>query len=336
MKLKKFFVGGLILSAIFINAPNALADDVEVFGDEFSDDPIENVEIEIIEVGDDNFDDDLNFDEETPQPEEIQPEQPEQPPVETPPVEIVPVETPPVEVEPVETPPEIPTVEMPVEIPAEEPVAEMPVEVEPAETYQPRQSLNYRQRQEEIERLQREQRREERRLKLEKLRFVKLTMDENYIYYLDKESVVWRRLPYSASEMIADVWIRMIERNDTDLLPEEEVPEIVFAHDNGRRFRPTDVEVLRHRRYHLEHYYLRPERRQIQFLCELSDIEGRPQNTITEREYNYNNWENLIPDSIETKIYRAVTKVIGTKRANVNNPASLVDTIEEYARISLR
>ena len=171
-------------------------------------------------------------------------------------------------------------------------------------------------------------------LKMQKSRFAKLTMDETYVYYLDRESVSWKRLPYSSSEMMADVWIRMIERDDDDLLSEDEVDEIVYAKEEGKQFRPEDVEVLKHGRYHMEHYYLRPKTEQIQFLCELSDIEGRPQNTISERAYNYANWEYLVPSSVESRIYRSVIKIIGKR--SLDDPVTFADYVEEYARISIR
>ena len=174
------------------------------------------------------------------------------------------------------------------------------------------------------------------KLKTQKARFVKLTMDETYYYYLDKQTVSWKRMPYSTTEFMADVWIRMIERNDDYILPESEVDEIVFAKEEGKQFLPVDVEVLKHGKYHLEHYYLRPKTEQIQFLCELSDIEGRPQNTISERSYSYQNWEYLVPSSIESRIYHAVIKVIGKGRASADAPVTFADYLEEYARISIR
>ena len=89
------------------------------------------------------------------------------------------------------------------------------------------------------------------------------------------------------------------------------------------------------KKYFLEHYYIRPKTRQIQFLCEL-EVVGRPQNTISERAYDYKNWENLIPGSIETAIYYGVLDVIGTGKANAKGHMTATDMLEEYLRISIR
>ena len=173
------------------------------------------------------------------------------------------------------------------------------------------------------------------KLKLQKARFVKVTMDKKYIYYLDRDTVTWRKMPYSTTEMMADFWIRMIDRDDNELLADYEIDDVILAAEDGKQFRPEDLEVLRHAKYHLEHYYLRPKTQQIQYLSELSDIEGNPQNTINERTFTYSNWENLVPDSVESRIYRGVIKIIG-KGKSQDSPVTFADYVEEYARISIR
>ena len=60
-------------------------------------------------------------------------------------------------------------------------------------------------------------------------------------------------------------------------------------------------------KYYLEHYYIYPKNKQIQFLCEL-EVTGRPSNAIKERPYSSQNWENLVPGSVEDDIYHAVVK----------------------------
>ena len=177
-----------------------------------------------------------------------------------------------------------------------------------------------------------------------KPRFVKLTSDDSFDYYLDKSSVQWQNLPYSASEYMADVWIRMLDKDSSldDLPPDlqnyindQSNDEIAEAEARGLIYDPVDVKVLRTKKYFLEHYYIRPQRRQIQFLCEL-EVVGRPQNTISERAYDYKNWENLIPGSIETAIYYGVLDVIGTGKAGSRGHMTVADMVEEYARISIR
>lgn len=178
-------------------------------------------------------------------------------------------------------------------------------------------------------------------LKTLKQRFVKLAVDDTYTYYLDKTSVQWKRMPYSASEYIADVWIRMVERKpaalDDDMASYGEEnfnAEISLAHEQGYQYSSEDVKVLSSQAYVLEHYYLRPKTKQVQFLCEL-EVFGRPQNTINERAYDYKNWESLVPGSVESAIYNATIKIIGTRRASEKGHMTFVDMLDEYARIAL-
>lgn len=175
-------------------------------------------------------------------------------------------------------------------------------------------------------------------------RFVKLLSDDTYDYYLDRNAVRWINLPYSRSEYMADIWIRMIEKNQDN---DENMPKDLYDYVNDRFddeisdaaakgiiYDEVDVKVLRTKKYFLEHYYIRPKRQQIQFLCELEVI-GRPQNTISERTYDYKNWEGLIPGSIEFSIYHGVLSDIGTSKASPRGHMTVVDMIDEYARIAL-
>ena len=172
-------------------------------------------------------------------------------------------------------------------------------------------------------------------------RFIKLAVDDTYTYYLDKTSVQWRKMPYSSSEYIADVWIRMIEREQKNLNDdmayygaENFNAEISLAREQGYQYPPEDLQVLRSQGYVLEHYYLRPKTKQVQFLCEL-EVFGRPQNTISERNYDYKNWENLVPGSIESVIYDATIKIIGKSKATERGHMTFSDMLDEYLRISL-
>lgn len=183
---------------------------------------------------------------------------------------------------------------------------------------------------------------QQKKLKTLRQRFIKLAVDDTYAYYLDKTSVQWRRIPYSASEYMADVWIRMIKREETPLdgdmasYGEENFnAEIALAREQGNQYSSEDLQVLSHQSYVLEHYYLRPKTNQIQFLCEL-EVFGRPQNTINERAYDYKNWENLVPGSVESIIYQATMKIIGRSGASDKGHMTFIDMLEEYGRISLR
>ncbi len=178
-------------------------------------------------------------------------------------------------------------------------------------------------------------------LKTLKQRFIKLAVDDTYTYYLDKNSVEWKRLPYSTSEYMADVWIRMIEHDpkplDNDMAAygaENFRAQIALAREQGYQYSPEDTKVLSQQAYILEHYYLRPKTKQVQFLCEL-EVFGRPQNTINEREYDYRNWENLVPGSVESTIYEATIKILGKSKASERGHMTFIDMLDEYARIAL-
>lgn len=212
--------------------------------------------------------------------------------------------------------------------PVNTPVDE-PVKIEPPPVEKPNQKPSQRTQVEEPSNT---------KLKQLKKRFVKLAVDETYVYYLDRTSVQWRKMPYSSSEYIADFWVRMIARepqNDEDSYgADDDSLEILSAREKGYRYRPEDEEVLRRQSYVLEHYYLRPKTQQIQFLCEL-EVFGRPQNTINEREYDYRNWENLVPGSVESVIYTSVIKLIDTSKADAKGHMTFSDMLDEYLRISL-
>ena len=148
-------------------------------------------------------------------------------------------------------------------------------------------------------------------------------------------------MPYSSSEYIADVWIRMVERQpktlDSNMASygaENFRAEIDLAREKGYQYSPDDLKVLRSQAYVLEHYYLRPKTNQIQFLCEL-EVFGRPQNTINERAYDYQNWENLVPGSVESIIYAATIKTIGKSKSSERGHMTFFDMLDEYARIAL-
>lgn len=321
------------------------------------------------EEDDNNFGDDLVFDDLNQLPEQNPVKQPtdtqidEEPAqVDEPFVEPKPVEEPMVEREPVEEPVTEPTeierpFEQPRKIASEEPVIVVPptpeftppqpitppppsvVTIEepreqPARRTTPRQSTT---RQSTPRRTQ-----PQKDLKMLPTRFFKLAVDDTYTYYLDKNSVQWVKMPYSTSEYIADVWIRMVEREpqnlDDDMAyygEENYNAEISLAQEQGYQYSPEDMQVLKSQGYVLEHYYLRPKTRQVQFLCEL-EVFGRPQNTISERAYDYKNWENLVPGSVESVIYEATIKIIGKYKSTERGHMTFIDMLEEYGRISLR
>lgn len=306
------------------------------------------------EDDDNNFGDDLVFDDLNQLPEQTPVEQPTDTQITEEPVQ---VDEPFVEPKPVKEPVNEPTeierpFEQPRKIASEEPVIVVPptpeftppqptpppsvvtINEQPARKTPPRQPTT---RQETPRRTQ-----PQKDLKMLPTRFFKLAVDDTYTYYLDKNSVQWIKMPYSTSEYIADVWIRMVEREpqnlDDDMAyygEENYNAEISLAHEQGHQYSPEDMQVLKSQGYVLEHYYLRPKTRQVQFLCEL-EVFGRPQNTVSERAYDYKNWENLVPGSVESVIYEATIKIIGKYKSTERGHMTFIDMLEEYGRISLR
>ena len=116
----------------------------------------------------------------------------------------------------------------------------------------------------------------------EKDRFQEIFRDESFIYYMDMRSVRNVPIPNRQDRMI-DVWVKLKPNSF------------------------SDDEDAKAGKYYLEHYYLNPKSKQIQFLCEL-EVTGRPSNAIKERPYSSQNWENLVPGSVEDDIDHAVVK----------------------------
>lgn len=149
-------------------------------------------------------------------------------------------------------------------------------------------------------------------------RYIRIADESGFAYYLDTRTARWRYLPYSASEKILDVWVKLIHEDTGE-------------YSSGEDYSYPQT-------YFMEHYYLRPEKQQIQFLCEL-EVTGRPQNAIKERDYSPSNWENLVPGSIEDEIYHSAIKVLkknkGVTMTRHGRNMTVWDAIDEYLRISL-
>ena len=113
-------------------------------------------------------------------------------------------------------------------------------------------------------------------------RFQEIFRDDSFIYYMDMRSA--RNVPIpNRQERMIDVWVKLKPNS--------------FSGDGDAKAG----------KYYLEHYYLNPKNKQIQFLCEL-EVTGRPSNAIKERPYSSQNWENLVPGSVEDDIYHAVVE----------------------------
>ena len=142
-----------------------------------------------------------------------------------------------------------------------------------------------------------------------KERYIYLFEENGFAYYLDSQNARWRDIPYSESEKILDVWIRLLK-----VAPDEE-----YSYPQ---------------KYYLEHYYLRPDKQQIQFLSEL-EVAGRPDNAIKERAYSVHNWENIVSGSLEDEIYHKVMAVMKKKNQFWPAHTSVRDVLEDIFRISL-
>ena len=333
--MRKKFVTGAAVLALLMNAPQVSAEDeIVIFGGEFEDEatPTKNTEkpAPVKEVPPPPV--------EKPKPEVIEP-----PPIEQP-DDLTPEQT------PIEQHDDLTPEQTPIEQPDDLTPEQTPIEplLPPTEIERPfAQPSNISGDRERVDKpsIRRESPRSSAQpqgeLKMLKPRFIKLAVDDTYTYYLDKKSVQWKKMPYMSSEYMADVWIRMIENNPADLDDdmayygrENFNAEIALARDQGYQYPPEDLKVLSHQGYVLEHYYLRPKTNQIQFLCEL-EVFGRPQNTINERAYDYKNWENLVPGSVESIIYAATIKTIGKSKASERGHMTFFDMLDEYARIAL-
>lgn len=110
-------------------------------------------------------------------------------------------------------------------------------------------------------------------------RFVQIFADETYTYYLDVKTAQRIACPYRDDEQLIDVWVKLVEPQDT-----------------AYQYPQT---------YILEHYYLRPAKKQIQLLCE-AEIVGRPTNDLVPKPYLDANWENIVPGSVEDSLYQVV------------------------------
>lgn len=341
--MRKKFIAGAAVLALLMNSPQVSADDdIVIFGGEFDNESTPAPKPPKEPVKDPAP---VEKPAPPPKPPEVTPPKPEgtelpKPEVVEPPAQIQPPVKPPIEEQPAD-------VDRPFEQPTEISGRQEPIDEPQAfvNRNQPSPLISKSAKVNEPPRINSQPRQTQapppQNLKTLKQRFIKLAVDETYTYYLDKNSVQWRRMPHSSSEYIADVWIRLVERTpkelDGDLAAygaDNYSAEISLARDQGYQYAPEDLKVLRSQAYVLEHYYLRPQTKQIQFLCEL-EVFGRPQNTINERAYDYKNWENLVPGSVESAVYDATIKIIGKSKASERGHMTFSDMLDEYLRISL-
>lgn len=194
--------------------------------------------------------------------------------------------------------------------------------------------------QEEKKRVDKQNRRNRRK----RYRFKLFMEDDGYRYYFDRLQSHWVRVPYTAEEYMADVWLRLVpvEKVQEEPVSEEEqrLPRYMRERLEQERLakealKPKPTPDTRPAHYYLVHYYLRPMRRQLQFISEL-EVFDRPDNNIEEPAYRPNAWENLVPHSVESDMYYKVLKIM---RSSPQNPAirdmKAADFLEKVFRISL-
>ena len=88
-------------------------------------------------------------------------------------------------------------------------------------------------------------------------RYVKIFQDNSYSYLMDMQTARWINCPHTGSEQIIDVWIKLVGNGSGDSASEP------YSYPS---------------KYYLEHYYIRPDKQQIQFMSEL-EVTGRPNET---------------------------------------------------------
>lgn len=194
--------------------------------------------------------------------------------------------------------------------------------------------------QEEKRRIDKQNRRNLRK----RYRFKLIMEDDGYRYYLDRLQSHWVRVPYTAEEYMADVWLRLVpvEKAKEEPVSEEELRLPRYMRERLEQERraqeamqPKPTPDTRPAHYYLAHYYLRPLRRQLQFISEL-EVFDRPDNNIEEPQYRPNAWENLVPHSVESDMYYRVLKIM---RSSPQSPEirdmKAADFLEKFFRISL-
>ena len=137
--------------------------------------------------------------------------------------------------------------------------------------------------------------------------------DETFIYLLDKENTGWIRKPYDVRKYVIDAWVKMMPY---ELSTQQEL-----------------LEPSEDRKYYLEHYLIDPETNKIQFLCEV-EVTGRPENNITQRKYDPANWEGLVPESMEDRIFHAIVRKMGKKKGD-GTIKQFSEVLEDVFRISI-
>ncbi len=148
-------------------------------------------------------------------------------------------------------------------------------------------------------------------------KYKRIYADASYVYYMDRQNTKWVAMPYRNQKML-DVWVRLVP------VAEAEDCEIVESQGMEYPFKGH---------YFLEHYYMKLHPEQIQFLCEL-EVTGRPNNDVHTGRYNPAGWEDLVPGSIEDRIFHRVMKHYKDTVQKAKD-TKFTDFMEDVFRISL-
>ncbi len=148
-------------------------------------------------------------------------------------------------------------------------------------------------------------------------KYLRLFDDASYVYYMDRENTKWVPMPYRNQKML-DVWVRLV--------PVAEAADCETVEAAG-------LEYPFKGHYFLEHYYMKLHPEKIQFLCEL-EVTGRPNNDVHTGRYNPAAWEELVPGSIEDRIFHKVMKYYKDTIQKAKDTKT-TDFLEDVFRISL-
>lgn len=140
--------------------------------------------------------------------------------------------------------------------------------------------------------------------------FKEIHRNEAYIFYLDTRNLRWQPIPYIDGKQMIEVWIKLVPTT------------------------PAGTPISAPKTYYLEHYYVRRDTQQIQFLCEL-EVNGRPTNDVNVGKYDPRKWENLVPGSIEESIYYGVNRYADKQTYRGHGGKSFNDVVEDVLRISI-
>ncbi len=148
-------------------------------------------------------------------------------------------------------------------------------------------------------------------------KYLRIYEDASFAYYMDKENTKWVPMPYRNQKML-DVWVRLV--------PIDEAADCETVEAVG-------LEYPFKKHYFLEHYYMKLHPEKIQFLCEL-EVTGRPNNDVATGRYNPAAWEELVPGSIEDRIFHKVMKYYKNTLRKAEETKT-TDFLEDVFRISL-